>query len=82
MEFKKLELEPEGSWIKRRISNPHFKKSIKYILIGAVLGFVFFYVTEGMNMDKIPFSDVAQNMFFGAFIGFFITNSPCSRGKC
>jgi len=82
MEFKKLELEPEGSWIKRKISNPHFKKSVIYMLVGAVLGFVFFYITEGMSMDKIPISEVAQSMFFGAFMGFFITNSPCARGRC
>lgn len=82
MEFKKLELEPEGSWIKRRISNPHFKKSLKYILIGAVLGFVFFYLTEGMQMDKIPTGDIVQSMLVGAFMGFFLTNSPCARGKC
>jgi len=82
MEFKKLELEPEGSWIKRKISNPHFKKSVIYMLAGAVLGFVFFYVSEGMNMDKIPTKDVLQSMAFGGFMGFFITNSPCARGRC
>ncbi len=82
MEFKKLELKPEGSWIKRKFSNPHFKKSVIYILAGAVLGFVFFYVSEGMNMDKMPTKDVLQSMAFGGFMGFFITNSPCARGRC
>lgn len=82
MKFKKLELEPEGSWIKRKISNPHFKKSVVYILIGAVLGFVFFYVSEGMHMDKMPTQDIVQSIFLGAFLGFFITNSPCARGRC
>ena len=82
MEFKKLELEPEGSWIKRKIADPHFKKSMIYIIGGAVLGFLFFYFTEGMQMDKMPTSDIVQSAFFGAFFGFFITNSPCARGRC
>uniref|UniRef100_UPI0032171148 hypothetical protein n=1 Tax=uncultured Draconibacterium sp. TaxID=1573823 RepID=UPI0032171148 len=82
MEFKKLEIEEDGSWIKRKIRNPHFRKTIVYILIGAVAGFGFFYFTEGMAMDKMPKEDIFQSIFAGAFLGFFITNSPCARGKC
>lgn len=82
MEFKKLEIEPEGNWLKRKINNPHFKKSLIYILIGSILGFVFFYITEGNQMDKMPTRDIVQSTLFGAFMGFFITNSPCARGRC
>lgn len=82
MEFKKLELEQEGSWFKRKISNPHFKKSLIYTLIGAILGFVFFYLTEGMHMDTMPNEEIIQSILVGAFFGLFITNSPCARGKC
>lgn len=82
MEFKKLEVEQEGSWIKRKIANPHFRKSIIYILAGAIVGFLFFYFTEGMFMDKMPNKDIFQSMVLGAFLGFFITNSPCARGRC
>jgi RsiW-degrading membrane proteinase PrsW (M82 family) len=82
MEFKKLEIEPEGSWIKRTVSKPHFKKSLIYIFAGAVLGFLFFYITEGMQMDEMPVNDVLQSILIGAFFGFFLTNSPCARGRC
>lgn len=82
MEFKKLEIEPEGSWLKRKLSNPHFRKSVIYTLLGALIGFVFFYLTEGRLMDKMPNEDIVQSVLVGAFFGAFITNSPCARGRC
>lgn len=82
MEFKKLEIEEEGSWIKRKLSNPHFKKSLIYIVGGAVVGFAFYYFSEGMSLDKMPGKDILQSVIIGAFLGFFITNSPCARGRC
>lgn len=82
MEFKKLELEQEGNWLTRTLKNPHVRKSIIYILIGAVAGFAFFYFSEGIKMDKIPVNEIIKSMGAGAFLGFFITNSPCSRGRC
>lgn len=82
MEFKKLEIESEGSWMKRKLSNPHIRKTLIYILIGAVAGFAFFYFTEGIHMDKIPGNEIVQSVLVGAFLGFFITNSPCARGRC
>ena len=82
MKFEKLELEPDGSWLKRKISNPHFKKTLIYTLGGAVAGFAFFYFTEGVFMDKMPTKDILQSILIGALFGLFITNSPCARGRC
>lgn len=82
MEFKKLEIKPEGNWFQRLLANAHFRKTILYVLIGAIGGFAFFFFTEGMFMDKMPQEDVYQSIIIGAFFGFFITNSPCARGKC
>ena len=82
MEFKKLEIKPEGSWLKRTITSPHFKKTIIYMLIGAVTGFGFYFFTEGIQMDKMPAGEIFQSIMVGAFFGFFITNSPCSKGRC
>lgn len=82
MEFEKLKIEQEGTWIKRKLANPHFRKSIISILIGALAGFAFFFLTEGMFMDKMPSKDIFQSIIIGAFLGYFITNSPCARGRC
>jgi len=82
MEFKKLEIKQEGSWLKRLISSAHFKKSILFIIIGATGGFVFTYFSEGRELAQISSKDIFANMFTGAFVGFFLTNSPCARGRC
>jgi len=82
MEFKKLEIQQEGNWLKRLIKSKHFRKSILYILAGAVLGFVFTYFSEGKDLAQVNNKDILTNIFTGAFFGFFITNSPCARNKC
>ncbi len=82
MEFKKLEIKEEGSWLQRKIRNPHTKKTLIYTLIGAVIGFAFYYFSEGMHMDAMPRKEIVQSILVGAFLGFFITNSPCAKGHC
>ncbi len=82
MEFKKLELKPQGSWLKRTFKSEQTKKTWLFVAIGLVAGVLFFYVTEGHKINGLKVSDFAQSAFIGAFIGFFITNSPCARGRC
>ncbi|OFX88166.1 MAG: hypothetical protein A2W99_10515 [Bacteroidetes bacterium GWF2_33_16] len=82
MEFKQLEITPEGNWFKRLYYSQQVRKSVIYILIGAVLGLVFTYFAEGMQINNMNSKDIISNVFFGAFFGFFITNSPCARNKC
>ena len=82
MEFKKLELKPEGNWIKRTFASNHFKKSMLFVLIGAFAGSGFYYFTEGYKLETMPIQEIGKSILFGAFFGFFITNSPCARGRC
>jgi len=82
MEFKKLEIEPESSWVKRTLASKHVKRSFFFTLIGAAAGFLYFYLTEGRNMDVLQSGDIIQSVLVGGFFGFFITNSPCARNKC
>jgi RsiW-degrading membrane proteinase PrsW (M82 family) len=82
MEFKQMELTQEGSWFKRKFQSVHFKRSLLAIVIGAVAGFSFFYFSEGRGMESMPAWDVAKSFLIGGFFGFFITNSPCARGRC
>lgn len=82
MEFKKLELKGEGNWFQRKLKNPHLRKTLVYMGIGAVGGFIFYYVSEGRSMDVMPTGEILQSVGVGAFLGFFLTNSPCARGRC
>ena len=82
MEFKQLEIGQEENWFKRIFNSKQFRKSVIYILIGFVLGLLFTYVSAGMQISNINTKDIVTNIFFGGFIGFFITNSPCARNQC
>jgi len=82
MEFKKLEIKTEGNWLRRTIGSQHFKKSMIFIILGAVAGFGYFYFTEGKYMESMSIESISKSILFGGFLGFFITNSPCTRGKC
>lgn len=82
IQFKSLELSNQESWFKRTVRSAHFKKSIKAIAIGAAAGFAFFYFTEGRLMESLEAGEILQSLGVGAFFGFFITNSPCARGRC
>ena len=82
MEFKQLDLKPQGSWIRRTISAPRFKTTAIAIVVGAVLGFLFYFITEGRLMESMPANEVIKSLLVGGFFGLFITNSPCARGRC
>ncbi len=82
MEFKKLEIKQEGSWFKRNIWTTHGKRTLIYILMGAMGGFLYFYLSEGINQNNIEKSQVIKSLMIGGFVGFFVTNSPCARGRC
>jgi hypothetical protein len=82
MDFKKLEIEPEGSWLKRTITSLHFKKTVIYIAIGAVAGFAFTYFSAGKPLAELSNGEIFQSLIIGGFFGFFITNSPCAGNKC
>jgi RsiW-degrading membrane proteinase PrsW (M82 family) len=82
MEFKPLEIKSRGNLFKRVMRTPHLRRTAVAILTGAVIGFVVFYFTEGRSMDAIPAGDVLKSILIGGFFGFFVTNSPCARGRC
>jgi hypothetical protein len=82
MEFKKLEIKSESTWIRRTFRSQHIKRSLIFIVIGAIAGFLYYYLTEGKHMDALASVDILKSLAIGGFFGFFITNSPCARNKC
>lgn len=82
IETKKLELKPEGSWIKRTFKSAHIRKTVLFIMGGMLVGLAYTFFTEGNSFVNVTSNEIMQNVFTGAFLGFFITNSPCSRGAC
>jgi RsiW-degrading membrane proteinase PrsW (M82 family) len=82
MQFKQLNLKPQGSWISRTVHSSRFRTTVIAILAGAAIGFLFFYFTEGRHMESLPGKEVIKSLLIGGFFGLFITNSPCVRGRC
>lgn len=82
MEFKKLELTPQGSWFTRKIWTPHGKKTILYIVLGATISLLFHAITRDGELSEITTNEILNSAGIGALFGLFITNSPCARGKC
>ena len=82
MQFKQLDIKPQGSWIRRKVQSSRFKTTIIAIIVGALIGFLFFYLTEGRLMEHIPSGEIIKSLLIGGFFGLFITNSPCARGRC
>jgi len=82
MEFRPLEIKSQGSWLKRTLTSAHFRKTLIAMGVGALLGFAFYYFTEGRLQESIPGTEILKSMAIGAFFGWFMTNSPCARGRC
>ena len=82
MEFKSLELKSKEGKFKRLIKNPQVRRSAFAILVGAIIGFALFYFSEGRSLEHIPAGDIFKSILIGGFFGFFVTNSPCARGRC
>lgn len=81
IEVKKLDI-PGNKGIKGFINSKQTRKTVIAILIGAVAALAFYYITEAKSIDAFSVEAALKNMALGGFFGFFITNSPCARGRC
>lgn len=82
IEVKRLDLQPENKGIKGFLKSKQTRRTLIAILIGSLGALAFYYFTEGQNMNTFSMEQALINMALGGFFGFFITNSPCARGRC
>jgi len=82
IEVKKLNLQPENKGLKGLIKSKQTRRTLTAILIGAVAALAFYYLTDAQSLEAFSVGEALKNMALGAFFGFFITNSPCARGRC
>jgi uncharacterized membrane protein len=81
IEVKKLEIAEEKG-IRGFIKSKQTRKTLIAVLIGAIAALAFYYITEARSIDAFSMNEALKNMALGGFFGFFITNSPCARGRC
>ncbi len=81
-EFKPVELGPKGKEQKRQDRWKHIQKTVIYMVLGAIVSLVIHFFINEWTINTLLTDEITNPIFTGAFIGLFITNSPCSRGKC
>lgn len=79
--FKEVELKKNTS-LKSIFNGKRFRRTLIFMLVGAIASFVYYYYTEGQHMEIIPQEDIFKSLSIGALFGIFISNSPCARGQC
>tara|TARA_Y100001949_G_C15924120_1_gene302646 strand:+ start:578 stop:832 length:255 start_codon:yes stop_codon:yes gene_type:complete len=81
-EFDQVELGEKGKQAKQQEKLKHYKRTAIYMVIGAAISLAFSYLTEGATITALNGEEIANSMLLGGFVGFFLTNSPCARGRC
>lgn len=65
-----------------RIKTWKFWKSIVAVFIGGLGGFLYYHFIGCTSGQCAITSNPYMSIIFGGAMGLFVTNSPCSRGKC
>ena len=79
--FKEVEVKRPNS-IKGLLNNKQLRRTLLFMLGGAVASMAWFYYSEGQHMDAITGTEWFKSGAIGALFGTFISNSPCARGRC
>jgi hypothetical protein len=80
--IKPLEIQQEKNIWKRIWHSKQVRKTFIYMFFGAIFSVAISFFSEGMSFESVPGNEIFHSAMIGAFIGIFITNSPCARGKC
>lgn len=79
-DFKEVEVKRKP--ISSVFNAAHLKRTLLFMVVGAVASFGWFYYTDGQHMEIITSTEIFKSMAIGAIFGIFISNSPCARGRC
>ncbi len=76
------ELKSKMAGIREFFSSRQFWKPFLAVIIGGVLGFAYYYFVGCQSGSCAITSNPWKSTMMGGFLGFFLTNSPCAKGKC
>ena len=65
--------------VKEFFTSWYFWKPFTGVFTGVLAGLLYFHFIECPACSWSVISDTYNYMFFGGFLGFFVTVSPCSR---
>jgi len=67
---------------KKLIQSKVFKKTFLGVLIGGILGFLYYYFVGCSSGTCAITSSPYGSIIMGGIFGLLITNSPCSQNNC
>jgi len=76
------EVKPGPRTIKTVFKSWYFWKPVLSMAIGSVAGFSYYYFVGCASGTCAITSSPYMSTFWGAMMGLFLVNSPCSSGKC
>jgi hypothetical protein len=68
--------------IKEFFKSWNFRKPFLAVSIGAIAGFSYYYFVGCTSGTCAITSSPYLSTLGGGMMGFFVVNSPCSRGRC
>jgi hypothetical protein len=68
--------------IKELVKSVSFWKTFAGIAGGILLGFLYYRFVGCKSGSCAISSNPYMSMLFGGIMGLYLTNSPCSKGKC
>ena len=79
---KKCEVNQKPKTVREFFTSWYFYKPLIAVIVGGLGGFVYYHFV-GCASGSCPItSNPYMSIIMGAFLGFFVVNSPCSSGKC
>lgn len=76
------EVKPRPRTIKELFRSWSFWKPFLAIVIGGIAGFLYYHFVGCTSGTCAITSNPYMSIMMGGFMGYFVVNSPCSRGKC
>jgi hypothetical protein len=76
------EAKPRPKTVKEFFISGYFWKPFLAVLIGGIAGFLYYHYVGCASGTCAITSNPYMSVMMGGFLGFFIINSHCSRGKC
>jgi hypothetical protein len=73
---------PRPKNLKEFFASKIFWRPFIAVTIGAVAGFLYYYYIGCSSGACAITSNPYKSTLMGAFMGWFLVSSPCSRGKC
>ena len=77
-----VEVGPKDKTVKEFLTSRNFLRPFIATLIGGTAGFLYYYFVGCASGTCAITSNPYMSVAMGGFWGFFIVNSPCSRGRC